>query len=247
MFTQEEALAVTLGLAGIHWLQVALPALAVDGALAKVYRALPAHLRERAQTLSRHLSVDHQLSDEIPSLSLLVTLSEAIEARSNLLVGYRSRTEATTERQVSPYGVVGWAGHWYLVGHCQLRQALRVFRLDRLQTVEVLSSSFARPEQMDCLAVVMESVATMPGAWLIEVEFQATLEAVQHKVSATSHHLEPGEAGVLYRCHFDDLEEFARYLVGLGLPFVVRRPPALALVLQQLAAALLRAATPSSG
>ena len=110
----------------------------------------------------------------------------------------------------------------------------------------VSDRSTARPEQTDYLAFVKESVATMLGAWLIEVEFQATLEAVQHKVSATSHHLEPSESGVLYRCHFDDLEEFARYLVGLGLPFVVRRPPELALVLQQLAAALLRAASPSS-
>jgi proteasome accessory factor B len=36
------------------------------------------------------------------------------------------------ERDVEPWGLVAWHGHWYLVGHDRAREATRVFRLSRI-------------------------------------------------------------------------------------------------------------------
>ena len=44
------------------------------------------------------------------------------------------RTEA---RLVEPLGFVGSERDWYLVGWCRLRGGVRVFRLDRIRTIEV--------------------------------------------------------------------------------------------------------------
>jgi predicted DNA-binding transcriptional regulator YafY len=37
-------------------------------------------------------------------------------------------------------------GGFYLVGHCHLRQAVRIFAVERIRECEVLSTVFERPE-----------------------------------------------------------------------------------------------------
>ena len=55
LFTEEEATAVVLGLLGASWLEIDLPSVALEGALAKVYRVLPLKGRERLQAISSHM------------------------------------------------------------------------------------------------------------------------------------------------------------------------------------------------
>jgi predicted DNA-binding transcriptional regulator YafY len=38
-------------------------------------------------------------------------------------------------RSIDPYGIVYWKGKWYVVGYCHLRQELRSFRVDRIQSL----------------------------------------------------------------------------------------------------------------
>lgn len=55
MLTEEEAMAVVLGLLASSWLELEQSSLAIEGALAKVSRVLPMHARERLQAVSSHL------------------------------------------------------------------------------------------------------------------------------------------------------------------------------------------------
>src|SRR5258708_27087444 len=48
--------------------------------------------------------------------------SEAIGQRQRIAIDYRSSHDQLTHRKVEPYGIIGWDGHWYLVGYCCLRQ-----------------------------------------------------------------------------------------------------------------------------
>lgn len=62
-------------------------------------------------------------------------LSEALLARKRVSFRYHgiNRGEAT-DREVAPYGLFLQHGHWYLVAHDHAREALRVFRVDRMET-----------------------------------------------------------------------------------------------------------------
>jgi proteasome accessory factor B len=42
-----------------------------------------------------------------------------------------------TKRNVDPYGLAFTRGNWFLVGNCHLRDAIRVFHLDRITGLEV--------------------------------------------------------------------------------------------------------------
>ncbi|MBA2394484.1 MAG: YafY family transcriptional regulator [Ktedonobacteraceae bacterium] len=243
LFTEEEATAIMLGLLGTSWLEIGQSSIAVEGALAKVSRVLPVHVRQRLDTMSEHLFFFSPQQETRPDVSLLLKLSEAIGQQQRIAIEYRSHRDETTHRNVEPYGIVGWNGRWYLVGYCCLRQDYRTFRLDRIQQVEALTEPFERPEDFDCRAYVMKMYAGEVARWHIEVEFQATLYAVQQKIPASHGTLTATPTGVLFQSRYEDINGMARYLMALNMPFVVRQPTELREALLRLAEQIMQHAT----
>ncbi len=83
-------------------------------------------------------------------------LHDAIDARRNVSFHYHSISrDAVDKREVAPYALGAYSGHWYLVGRCLAKKAVRVFRLDRiLTTVKILNAdakgpAYAVPEDFD--------------------------------------------------------------------------------------------------
>jgi predicted DNA-binding transcriptional regulator YafY len=247
LFTEEEATAVVLGLLGTPWLEVDLSSMAVGGALAKVYRVLPLKGRERLQAISSHTLLSPHRKETRPAATLLIALSEAIQERRRIAFDYANYKDELSHRQVEPYGIAGWNGYWYVVGYCCLRQEMRMFRLDRMKNVQFLQETFARDEHFDYETYVHNRLATIPAVWSIEVEFQATLQAVQQKIPAYHGHLSTTPGGVLFQTHHNHLLSMARFLVGLELPFTIHQPPELREALIQLAEQLVQIARAQPG
>ena len=242
LFTEEEATAIVLGLLGAAWLEIDLSSTAIGGALAKVYRVLPLKGRERLQAISEHTILSPHRQETRPAASLLVGISEAVQERKRIAIEYTSYQNRISQRQVEPYGIAGWQGHWYVVGYCCLRQEVRLFRMDRMRNVQFLRETFERAEDFDCQAYVIKQLATIPPTWSIEIEFQATLHAVQQKIPASHGMLSVIPTGILFQTHHSHLESFARYLIGLDLPFTIHHPPELRATFLQLAEQLVQIA-----
>ncbi len=78
-------------------------------------------------------------------------LRDAIAESRKIVIEYYSVARGEmTRRKVSPYAVVENAGEWYLAGDCHLRHAERMFRLDRIRSVEITDEKFAVPKRLDC-------------------------------------------------------------------------------------------------
>ena len=69
--------------------------------------------------------------------ALLRLLGDALRNRRRVRFSYHGiRRGETTERDVAPYGLLYQRGHWYLIGHDATRDAIRVFRLGRIEDAE---------------------------------------------------------------------------------------------------------------
>lgn len=244
MFTEEEATAIMFGLLTSTWLEIEQSSVAIEGALAKVSRVLPARARERLQAVSSHLVLFPHHQQARPDASLLIDLSEAIHSSQRIAIDYRSIHKESTHRKVEPYGMNGWRGHWYLVGYCCLRQDYRVFRLDRIQQAQVLSETFEKAQDFDYEELMREKYNA--SGMQIEVEFQADMSTVQQKISTLYGTLTPTTTGVLLQEQYDDIESMARYLMALDLPFIVHQPPELREALQRLGERMIQIATAPS-
>jgi predicted DNA-binding transcriptional regulator YafY len=226
MLTDDEALAITLGLLLARRMGLTAAAPASQGALAKIERVLPSDLREQVQ------AVQHVLAMAVPetdpaSTELLTTLSLAARKGRPVWLRYQGLRRETTERIVDPWGVAFYAPRWYMAGWCHLREDLRLFRLDRIQDLAPADGRFAPPREFDSLGFVARSLATMPGAYDVVVLLRAPIELAQLVIPPSHGTLEPAGDSTLFRCTSDDLNWLARRLVRLELPLTVLEPPEL--------------------
>src|SRR5215217_335141 len=239
MFTDEEVLALALGLLSARRLGLSGAAPAVEGALAKLERVMPEGLRGRLKAFEETVVPAAIVPPRLPAGETVVILSEAVRARRQVRMRYRSEPSRETEREFDPYAVVRREGYWYAVGHDHLRNATRLFRLDRVIKAELLGATFERPPGFDEPEGVLSALAVMPqDRWSVEV----LLEEAREQMPAIGVILEEAEGGVLMRSSTSDLGWMARVLSGLSFPFLVKGPPELREALRQHAAEISRQA-----
>lgn len=76
---------------------------------------------------------------------ILGKLYAAQKNHKTVRIEYLSSKEATTKRDVDPYYISPFNNFWYLQGRCDRQKSLRVFRLDRIQSIELTEKSFSIP------------------------------------------------------------------------------------------------------
>lgn len=141
MFDQDEIQALIFGAQvakrwGDHQL-----ADAAERILDKVDAVLPENLRPAlaSQTVVVPEIAAHQSETTIQSLGVA---REAINAHRRLYLSYQDVSSTSTERIVWPLSLLYWGNTWMVGAWCELRQAFRSFRVDRIDEAKMLSTRF---------------------------------------------------------------------------------------------------------
>ena len=197
---------------------------AVEGALAKIERVLPPDLRAQVSAVQQALVLDEWVSSELPATAVVLMLSQACQKSHAVWFVYEDSQGQRTEREFDPYRLVFLGKRWYAAGHCHLRGAERVFRVDRIVEIQTRAALFTPPPNFDALAVVQASIAQAPRAWNIEVVLRTSMDQARWRIPRLMATLEPVDGGVRWHGHADDLDWIARELIRFGFPVYVRHP-----------------------
>jgi len=227
MFTEDETLALSLGLLAARGLGLAEAAPAVASAQAKLKRVMPDGLKRRVRAVDDTVKLDAVRAIAPGDNQALVALTGAAQACRRVVLRYRDLHGEESVRRFDPYGLALRHGRWYAAGWCHLRQALRTFRLDRIGGVEPLAEPFERPPGFDAMAHVVQAVATLPRAFTIEVLLKTDAVSARAHLFAEAGVFEETAEGVLIHAQSDELDWFARQLAGMPFDFEIRRPPEL--------------------
>jgi proteasome accessory factor B len=76
----------------------------------------------------------------------LERLTDAVERRKRVRIVYRRMDGSVSTRHVDVYGYAWRRGQWIFVGHCHLRNAVRLFLLDRVQDLVLDPADRKRPD-----------------------------------------------------------------------------------------------------
>ncbi len=241
MFTDDEAVAVVLGLLAARRLGVE-----TAGALEKVSRVLPPALGERVAALRDTLAFTLAARDgTAPDAAVLLGLASAARRRHRVRLAYTSWRGENTERDVDPYGLVFHSGRWYVTGFDHRRAEVRTFRIDRIASVTPLPCTYEPPGAFDAVAHLTRSLAAVPYAHEVEVLIEMPAAEARRRIPATVATIDATDGGVVMRARAEHLDGMARMLAGLGRPFAVRRPDALRAAVRELAESLTRSAGPA--
>jgi predicted DNA-binding transcriptional regulator YafY len=227
MLTDDEALAVILGLNGARRAALDPDAAAVESAAAKVRRVLPRAIAARLGTLVAATSYTDGRGPVTPETGILLAVAGAAVERRPLAITYSDRNGRVTERVLQPYCVVAHQGRWYATGLDSRSSEVRSFRLDRVTRVAVQDGQFQVPAGFDPAAVVTEAVAGASYPHAISVRVHGGEQTVRMRMPAPITVIEPadGEPGwVRVRWRAERLDWVPSVLAGLGLPFVIEEP-----------------------
>lgn len=149
----------------------------------------------------------------------------ALAARTGVQFCYRGAKDVgqSPPRDVDPWGLVSWRSHWYLVGHDRDREAVRVFRLSRVEgPVTVVKRAVQPPPAgYDCTETVRRFAEpeTRAVAWL---RVRAGRGWALRSLAADS--VELADGWTRLTLPYGDPQETADRLAGYGPDVVVEAP-----------------------
>jgi len=256
MFTDQEAVAVALGLAaGRRAGLVTAGSAATESAAAKLRRVLPASLARRIDALLSTMDVTGPARQPAPppSTEVLLVLAEAASSQHPVRITYTSWQGRSSERGLDPYGLVFHSGRWYVTGRDHASGSVRTFRLDRIGAVSAVSTAgatgaahgaFEIPAGFDPTSHVLTGLASVPWAHDISVLLHTSLAQAQRRIPPSAGTLTEAASGVRLTARAERLDGAAQMLAGLGWEFTIERPAELRAEVRALAARLLTHAGP---
>lgn len=155
-------------------------------------------------------------------------LSEAVARQRSVIMEYhvKSRDELT-KRTVDPLGLVYYTDHWNLIAYDHLREAIRNFRLDRIQSMFVLSQRFERPEGFELDAYLKEQ-GSSPNNRRITIRFSVqAYRWARRGIPAPIEEERKDEEEVTVTFYFENMDYLARWLLRYGTQAEVVEPDAL--------------------
>jgi predicted DNA-binding transcriptional regulator YafY len=227
MFTDDEAVAVLLGLLAADRIGLATDRPASGTALAKLRRVLPTGLATRVGAVEEALgfSLSRPARAAGPDAGVLLALGTAVAGRRRVEIGYTAWRGAASRRELDPYGLVFHAGRWYVTGHDHQRDEIRTFRLDRVSDVVARpGSGFEVPADFDPVATVTRGLAAVPYRHEVEVLVEATVDEARAWLPRTVATVRAAPAGTLVACRAESLAGMAQLIAGWPWGYTVIRP-----------------------
>lgn len=240
LFTAEEATVLYLGANLIKEIWGKAYRDAVTAATAKLDNVLPDELRHQVAQTQASLAVCglHRF-DPIVWETSIDDLRRCMAERRQVRMRYRSFSREETERVVDPYGLALQWGLWYLVGYCHLRQDVRTFRVDRIQALEPLETTFHLPSDFSVRKHLAEMGSPLEPVYQVEVCFNPEVAPrVAERRGAWQDLFEHPDGSATVAFHTADLDWPTWWVLSYGAAARVISPPELAERVRQAAEAV---------
>ncbi|GAB3996598.1 HTH domain-containing protein [Spirosoma daeguense] len=118
-----------------------------SGAVEKIKAVLKTTAKDNVELLSNRMIVSQPVAGDVTS-TYLASLQLALTNFNLAKIDYQKQdTTETTVRYVEPFALLSTQGNWLLLAWCRLRSEFRLFRLDRIQQLQVHSEKF-KPHKM---------------------------------------------------------------------------------------------------
>ncbi len=241
MFSDDEAVALTVGLLLLRRSGSLVDAVTTEGAFAKIDRVLPDAVRRQVTALQETLVLEAPLVTEphAPIIDKIAVLSRGVKEHRRVWLRYLGKGKGeASEREIDPYAVVERGGLWNVVGYCHLRADVRIFRVDRMARVTLLEATFAPPEPFDASEYLNRAFATIPALYTAEVILKTDLTTARREAFPAVVTFSPHPEGVLMCCTTDGFGWLARMISKFSFDWVVQSPPELKTALREHAATI---------
>lgn len=120
-----------------------------DEALNRAISKLSQYSNQEQKTKINKYSTSLELISQLNSFSKEPILKEVEQAIVDLysveIIYHKSGEKQSNYRLVDPYRIIYWNNKWYVIGFCHLRNDIRSFRVDRIESLILTENKFNQP------------------------------------------------------------------------------------------------------
>lgn len=134
---------------GIHPQRHTDSGIILQNALLKLEKTLSPSYTVDIQNVRNRFLFDPETWWNHKEIVCLEILRKAVLQSKKLKITYLTASlgkNELNERMVYPYGLVVKHSDWYLVGYCESKDSVRIFKCDRISSVDLLPDSFTIPK-----------------------------------------------------------------------------------------------------
>src|SRR5438093_7818395 len=168
---------------------------------------------------------------QAPAAEHLPKIHTALAEHRTLPTRYYSASrDSEDDRAIDPYHLTLHNGGLYLVGHCHLRDAVRIFAVERMRTVELTRARFEVPASFNAEKYLAGTWGILRGDLVnVKVVFARRLARyIRERVWHPSQKLRDLPDGRLeMTLQVADTLEVRRWILGYGIQAEVVEPAAL--------------------
>jgi predicted DNA-binding transcriptional regulator YafY len=205
----------------------------LESAIARLAERLPDQSWVNLQQLSEERILFRSRVETDLNPELWRTLEEACRQQKSVqMTYYTASRDAKSDRKFDPYLLHIYRGtNPYVIGYCHNRQAIRWFRVDRVQQLEILGESFVRDPKFDAkthLEMIFQhevgSVTVEVAIWFDGATAPYIRERRWHPTQTLEKH---PDGSVTLRMKVKGLNDLKRWVLGYGKGAIVQEPPEL--------------------
>ena len=228
VFNKDEAAALLMGAKFLEKNADSYTIEAFKQAMYKVKAVLKFSDKEFLENLDERVSIRPGIRSENEPDDHIKEIQTAVANNKVIAITYNAHySEQVTSREVEPLGMVFYSSHWHLIGFCRLRQALRDFRTDRIQCVEVQGETFDPSKHPNYLSFIHDSLV---GTDAKEVTIRATRMASrfmgeQKYFQGFVEERKIGKDQIEMKFVVPYYEYFARWMLMYGTQIKIVSPP----------------------
>lgn len=164
-FSPDEAIALLIGVKGVQAHVPGILCERAETAMEKLLSVMDSTQRNELQDLQTRISIEglSRTASTEEDAHYDACQAALITRRAVQLCYTASYNRQTSTRDVEPIGLCHYGGHWHLIAWCRLRAALRDFRLDRIEEIEILAEPCAsrREQTLDSYFKSLEEKHTL--------------------------------------------------------------------------------------
>ncbi|MFI5780513.1 helix-turn-helix transcriptional regulator [Nocardia sp. NPDC051570] len=229
LLSDDEAVAVAVGLRTAAGGTIAGIEESSLRALAKLEQILPTRLRRRVWAL-QDATVSMPAGTPVVDPEVLSTIAAAIRDREQLRFDYVTHGGNDIRRAAEPHRLVHTGRHWYLLGWDIDRNDWRTYRVDRLRPRTPHGPRFAprAVPELDPAAFVSYGISTAPYRYRARFILEVSAAEAADRIPPTVGVIEAiDEHRCLLHTGAPSLDALALYTGLFGFPFRVQEPPEL--------------------
>lgn len=184
LLTDDEAVAIAIGLRTAANQPVEGLAEPSMGALVKVGQLLPDALQHRVESLTGAIDTSPMMEANTITLSTLTTLARATRDTKRVHFDYQGFDGTLSHRHVDPHHVVPLNRYWYLIAWDLDRDDWRTFRMDRVDNPYTTHRAFdlRKLPAPDPATHIRQTIRALKSVYDVELVVKAPLAEIQRHI-----------------------------------------------------------------